>query len=382
MAKVLQTIQSMNIKSGGPTTCTHDLMEGIYVQSCNVDLMTLQDGCDLSLIAGHDRPWIKLIANDTFSPLFISKNFRKVLAESDYNLYHTNALWLYVNHITCKIAREKHKPYIISPHGMLYPSALKIKVWKKKPMLWLWFNKDIHHAACLHTTCYEEMQHCRTFGYKGPIAVIPNPVVIPNEIVAKKCIPSEKRIGFIGRLHPIKKVEALIYGMAYAIEQGAPSFQLDIMGTGSKDYEIFLRKEVNRLGLDSKVNFVGFVSGKEKYERLSNLWALFVPSVQENFGMIVPEALICGTPVYASKGTPWEELNSHGCGWWHKNSPDTIASIILELFSKNESELLQMGKNGRTLIEQKYEQAKVARQMLRLYEWILNGGNKPEFVYE
>ena len=51
------------------------------------------------------------------------------------------------------------------------------------------------------------------------------------------------------------------------------------------------------------------MQGREKYERLANIWTLFVPSAQENFGMIVPEALICGTPVYASLGTPWGELN-------------------------------------------------------------------------
>lgn len=41
-----------------------------------------------------------------------------------------------------------------------------------------------------------------------------------------------------------------------------------------------------------------------------------------------------------------------------------------------------MGGRGRALIERKYEQLHVASMMRVLYEWLLNGGEKPEFVYE
>ena len=71
------------------------------------------------------------------------------------------------------------------------------------------------------------------------------------------------------------------------------------MGSGSREYEEFLRNETSHLGLNDIVRFLGFVYGPDKYDKLSKLRALFVPSLQENFGMIVPEALICGTPVYA-----------------------------------------------------------------------------------
>lgn len=47
-------------------------------------------------------------------------------------------------------------------------------------------------------------------------------------------------------------------------------------------------------------------------ERNMNVWLIFglclYLAYKENFGMIVPEALICGTSVYASLGTPWGEL--------------------------------------------------------------------------
>ena len=97
--------------------------------------------------------------------------------------------------------------------------------------------------------------------------------------------------------------------------------------------------------------------------------------------MIVPEALICGTPVYASLGTPWQELEQNNCGWWRDNSPDSIAEVIIELMSLDDETLFKKGCNGRTLIEKNYEQHKVAGMMSELYRWLIEGGNKPDFVY-
>lgn len=405
---VLQTIQGLSAKSGGPSTCTFDLMEGLFDLrengiGCNVDLLTVSSDD----ILGKGRPWLKEEDDDCKTALAFSKNMSKALDASDYDVYHANALWSYSSHITCKIARKKNKPYVLSPHGMLYPTALAISRWKKWPMLKLWFNKDIHSATCLHATCYQEAEYCRQFGYKGPIAVIPNAVVFPEgvELKSESLDLRDKRgrriIGFLGRLHPIKKVEQVLYALAklkceklMVIDERGFSTETNriddvlcfqIMGKYDEAYEQWLKDEVNRLGLEDCVEFVGFVSGKEKYDRLSRLSALMVPSAQENFGMIVPEALICGTPVYASLGTPWGELNEYHCGWWKDNEVDTIADVIKEILSKSDAELREMGKNGRLLMEEKYEQHIVAGMMKRLYEWIyigkMDSSLKPKYVY-
>ena len=482
--KTLQTISGLSAKSGGPSTCTLDLLNGLYDIHAGVDLLTVSSPD----ILGAGSLWLKVEPCDYKTPLGLSKNIKRALVESEYDLYHANALWSYTVHETCKVSRQKGKPYILSPHGMLYPTALAIKRWKKVPMLWWWFNKDIHEATCLHATCQQEAEYIRQFGYKGPIAVIPNAVVFPgylrevqrvqgvrmvqedkkafgekavltktektadvssdsaslslsehaseiesalsssvaysaNGVVTNtddssaknskniftensraihdnlrseekdsvdtcNSCSKKKTIGFLGRLHPIKKVENVLYAMDKLRAEGLElrdklSFQ--IMGKYDDQYEQWLKDEVKRLHLEDCVEFVGFVSGKDKYDRLSKLSALMVPSAQENFGMIVPEALICGTPVYASLGTPWSELNECNAGWWQDNSPATITKVILDILSKSDEELRAMGANGRKLMEEKYEQHKVAAMMKRLYEWIVDDkmvkDKKPEFVY-
>lgn len=378
--KILQTISGMSATSGGPSTCTRDLLNGLdAIYPGAVDLLTFESSNSDNL--GKGSRWLIEITDDSRTPLRISSNFRQAISQSNYDLYHCNALWMYCNHVTCRYARQIVKPYVLSPHGMLYPTALSIKSWKKKLMLWAWFNNDILHANCIHATCEDEMRYCRQFGYKGPIAIIPNPVVIPEGVCRKVAIDQHPAIGYLGRLNPIKRVENLLQGAAIALKNGCRFFTIEIMGSGSREYEEFLRNETSHLGLNDIVRFLGFVYGPDKYDKLSKLRALFVPSLQENFGMIVPEALICGTPVYASLGTPWQELEQNNCGWWRDNSPDSIAEVIIELMSLDDETLLKKGCNGRTLIEKNYEQHKVAGMMSELYRWLIEGGNKPDFVY-
>lgn len=377
------TIPGLSAKSGGPSTCTLDLMEGLYDHGAEIDLLTVSSND----ILGRGRPWLKEVPNDYKTPFAISHNIQQFIRKSDYDLYHANALWMGSTHDTCRLARKKGKPYVLSPHGMLYPTALAVSSWKKKILLRLGFKKDIMMATCLHATCQQEAVYCRQFGYKGPIAVIPNAVVFPEGVELKDRIyrdeKGRRQIGFLGRLHPIKKVELVLYALDKLRDGGIKindllSFQ--VMGRYDEGYETWLKDEVSRLKLQECVEFVGPVEGKDKYERLSRLSALMVPSAQENFGMIVPEALICGTPVYASLGTPWSELNERNAGWWRDNRPETIANVINEILSLNDNCLLQKGRNGRNLIEAKYEQHKVAGMMQQLHEWCIKGGTKPVFV--
>lgn len=381
--KALQTIAGFGAKSGGTSTCTYDLMKALQENNCNVELLTPNVNDNTDSLMGKGEDWIKALDNDCKTPYGYSRNIKSFLEKTNYDIYHTNGLWMHCNHITCAIARRKGKPYIITPHGMLYPAALKRSYWKKWPLIKLFFNKDIMQATCMHATCTQEMENIRAFGYRGPIAVIGNPANIPPYINELKGRDKERRFstfGFLGRLHPIKKVENLLYGVAECTPEKRKQMRLVIMGKGDEQYEQFLRKEVERLGLTGNVEFKGFINGREKFEQLSQLDALFVPSDFENFGMIVTEALACKTPVFASLGTPWEELNKRKCGWWMDRTPENIANVMSQIIDMSHEEIDAMGERGCQLVEEKFTAISVATQMKELYEWILGKKEKPDFV--
>lgn len=375
--KILQTIAGFGAHSGGTSTCTYDLLSAMRVIGCDVDLMTIQS----TDLMGKGEAWIKALPNDAITPYGYSRNMNRFLKQNDYDLYHTNGMWMHCNHATCVTARKKDKPYIITPHGMLYPQALARSAWKKKILLnFGGVNQDLRLADCIHCTCKEEMMHYRNLGYKNPVAVIPNPVPVPsfvNDLIHERYI---KRIGFLGRLHPRKNVESLLdawISLGIAVKDA----RLVIMGKGEPQYEQMLKERVRQHGLKN-VEFAGFVTGREKFEQLASLTALCVPSDFENFGMIVTEALSVGTPVIASLGTPWEELNTEHCGYWVKNDVPTLAGTIADVLSLSAEEIARMGENGKRLVQAKYKDTQVALMMKQLYEWMLNGREKPDFVYE
>ena len=64
---------------------------------------------------------------------------------------------------------------------------------------------------------------------------------------------------------------------------------------------------------------------------------MILPSKSENFGNVVIESLIEGTPVIASKGTPWEELDENRCGFHIDTSNSSLLiSKIKEIINSDE----------------------------------------------
>ena len=378
--KILQTIAGFGAHSGGTSTCTYDLLTAMHGIGCDVDLMTVNVKDPTDKLMGQGEKWIKALDNDCRTPYGWSPNMTRFLRASDYDIYHTNGMWMHCNHETCTIARQKDKPYVITPHGMLYPQALARSAWKKKLLLNLGgVEKDLRHATCIHATCDVEMKHYRDLGYTNPVAIIPNPVPIPSFINELSSDRPTKRIGFLGRLHPRKNVKGLIEAWI-SLGNEIKDAQLIIMGKGDDEYEATLKTLVRQHSLNN-VQFSGFITGRDKFECLASLTALCVPSDFENFGMIVTEALSVGTPVIASLGTPWQELNTEHCGWWVDNDVETLADTISQALSLPQEEIEKMGNNGKRLVNDKYRDTQVAAKMKQLYEWILNGGVKPDFVY-
>lgn len=378
MIKVLHTINAFTALTGGTATCTYDLLCAL---NNHTDLLAqILVTQPVQPLMGNGEEWIISVKNDEKTPFGISSNLYNALMRTDADIYHTNGLWRYCNHAPAVVARKKSKPFVLTPHGMLYPEALAHSKWKKKLLGYACVNRDIREAACIHVTCEEEMQHIRELGLTNPVAVIPNPV---PESSLKENVPKAKKVtfGYLGRLHPRKKVERIIEALALLPTEEQTQCELVIMGSGEPSYEVSLRERVAHLSL-SDVHFLGFVEGDAKERQLAQIHALFVPSDFENFGMIVAEALRGGTPVFASIGTPWKVLNEKGCGWWQEPTPEKIAAVMREIVTMTPEKLDEMGRIGQKLVAEHFSDQVVSQQMKELYQWIITKQNKPSFVYE
>lgn len=379
--KILQSISSMGVNSGGPTTCTFNLLKGIRGLGVNAHLLTYNVSSPSDKLISQSTEFMRII-NAPSSPRFgYSKKWRAWLEQhTDYDLYHANAIWQYPTHATVNAAIKNEKPCIISTHGMLYPEGLKKSKWIKKVSLFLYQNRDLKRATAFHATSEQENKFIREFGLVQPIAVIPNAIDTSNfgtpNFEPKK---GKRKVGFMGRLAPIKNIESLIGAWALA----APitnNHELVIMGDGDMNYKKQLLRLAQNLGV-TNITYTGFVTGEAQDRLLSELSYLVLPSLSENFGMVVPEALWKGIPVIASKGTPWQVLETNKCGWWTNNDSRSLAQVLKEALLMDETERIAMGKRGNSLITENYTLKAVGQMMKEFYEWVILRGEKPDFVY-
>lgn len=377
--KVLHTISGLNCSSGGPTACTYNLLKGLRSGGVEADVLTLKPLDPADKIVGDDD-FIIAVDNDAANPFVYSRNFRDYIKmHGKYDIYHANGLWTYPTYITAKAARKAGKPYIIAPHGMLYPQGLVSKPWKKRLALALFQKNDLDHAAALQATCVQEAEYISALGFKKPIAIIPNSLPTNDIKPVRETGNSIRKFGFVGRIHPIKNIDVLLAAWA-KLGAKTKDCELVIVGDGDAVYKNRLMEFVSENSLEN-VRFPGFLTGKELTGTVRSFDYQMLVSKSENFGMVVPEALINGIPCIATEGTPWEELNRYGCGWWIKDGIENLADTIAAAIELPEEGRRKMGARGREMIISNYSVNAVAEKMKRLYNWILEGGDNPDFIY-
>ena len=81
------------------------------------------------------------------------------------------------------------------------------------------------------------------------------------------------------------------------------------------------------LQIADRITWTGLIKGDLKFGAIRASEVLFLPSHQENFGIVVAEALACGVPVLISdKVNIWREVQSDGAGLV---APDNLAGACL-----------------------------------------------------
>ena len=259
---------SLDVKSGGPALSTYLTIKGLRNTGVDVEMVMPPLGEEGKLIA--DDVNLHYTAPVKNSRMEYMPRMNQLLKElPQYDLYHVQGLWQWLGHSVASYARKQKKPYVITLRGMLYPQALAHSTLIKKISLALYQRNDLRRAACIQATCKEEMNYYRELGFTNPVAILPNPIEVDG-IIERPIPPKTKlRIGYLGRIHPRKRIERLIYAFDALCDE-LKDAELLIIGAGDKQSEQFLREEVIRLNLHN-VRFAGFLTGEEKDKAILSL---------------------------------------------------------------------------------------------------------------
>jgi glycosyltransferase involved in cell wall biosynthesis len=294
------------------------------------------------------------------------------------DLVHDHGLWQPCHHQVARVCARRGIPRIASPRGMLEPWALQYKRWKKQMAWWLYQRRDLRSAKCLHATAKQEVAAVRNLGLPNPIALIPNGVVVPPLMSESRSQRSEVRKAlFLSRIHRKKGLLNLVKAW-HELKPGG--WQLIIAGPDEGGHLAEVQAAVRACGLEKQILFQGEIMGEAKIQCYADADLFVLPSFSENFGLVVAEALSCGVPVITTRATPWEELETHRCGWWIDIGVEPLAAALREATSLSDQERCEMGQRGCRLVEEKYSWPQIGRDMLAVYQWVLGQASRPQCV--
>jgi glycosyltransferase involved in cell wall biosynthesis len=314
-----------------------------------------------------------------FTPKLLSflKNARQ-----NYDLVIVHGLWQFTSFATWLSLAKTNTPYVVFTHGMLDPwfnRAYPLKHLKKIIYWRLAEHKVLRDAACVLFTAEEErvlaaqsfrpyqareavvgFGAAETVGDAGELSTMffgQHPSLIDKQILL-----------YLGRIHEKKGCDLLLRAFAQ-IKHKFPRTQLVIAGPVSGKYAERLHQDDS---LSDKVTWTGMLTGDLKQGALYAASALVLPSHQENFGVVVAEALSCGLPVLISnKVNIHREILADCAGFVENDDLPGTEKLLTEFLTLPASESKQMRLNARACFERRYSIDIVLSKLLVLLQNII-----------
>lgn len=294
------------------------------------------------------------------------------------DIYHLHGSWLLAMQAGAAEAASRRKPYLVELMGSYTDYELRRKPFRKALARLLYQDRILRSAACLHVNAPEEGKMLRKLGFKNPIACLPVGVDVVetrrllSEIAQGQTCRSRPYVLYLGRIHPTKGLEELISAWRQ-VSVEVRDWQLVIAGCGEVEYEARCKLLSRDLVDTDACEWIGRVDEEEKVRLYRDAGAYVLPSLNENFGNTVAEALTCETPVITTFNTQWTMLEARECGWLATPDADSLAQAILRCLRSGATEQKRRGLRGRMMVESEYSIEVVVANMVELYRGIIGG---------
>ena len=339
---------------GGPIVAVHGLCRALVARGHDVTVFTTNvDGN-----AESDVPLDREVLLDgvrvryfasTLRRLYVSPAMRSALRDiGSFDLVHNHSVFLWPTMAAARAAKKQNVPYVISPRGMLVRDLIKRKSrFVKSAWIRLIERRSFADAAAIHFTSERELLDARETRIP-----IPRPFIVPNgiDVIPRPDVPRDPdTVVYFGRINWKKGLDRLIAALP-------PHAKLIVAGNDEEN----LTPKLRELARGRDVEFRGPVYGDAKWELLARAGAFVLPSLSENFGNVVVEAMMMSTPVIVS---PEVGVAS--------DVASAEAGVVTHDFASAISDVLRdprdYGRNGRALVESTFTWPAVAERMEHEY---------------
>ena len=277
---------------------------------------------------------------------------------ASYDVVFINCIWQYNTLAAYRALAGTKTPYGVFTHGMLDPyfkGNFPLKHIKKTIYWHLFLQRILRHANTVMFTCEEEKILARQSfpRYQVRETVVPYGIFGPDcdcKVAAEEFLSRwpelrGKRLAIsIGRIHPKKGTDILIEAFAASLARD-PEWRLVIAGPD----QIGLRQQLEalalRLGVSDRITWTGMLQGTLKWGAFTASEVFVLPSHQENFGIVVAEAMVCRLPVIISdKVNIWREVTNYRAGLVCDDTVEGTRTCLLrwQSLSLQEREVLRV----------------------------------------
>jgi len=184
---------------------------------------------------------------------------------------------------------------------------------------------------------------------------------LPRDLLAPSLVPRGGYLAFLGRISPEKRVDRAI---AIARAVGVP---IKIAAKVDRVDEEYFRAEIEPLLKLSGVEYIGEIDDRRKSRFLGDARALLFPiNWPEPFGLVMIEAMACGTPVLAFEAGAVHEIIDEGVtGYIVRSVEEGICKIGAVM-------ALDRGRVRRRF-EERFTATRMANDYVRVYQMLIDG---------
>ncbi|MEQ9423717.1 MAG: glycosyltransferase [Cyclobacteriaceae bacterium] len=244
-------------------------------------------------------------------------------------------------------------------------------------------SKNLKHAEAVFSTSNSMADHVKSFfNYSSKIWVTPFGVDLdtfhPGDIIAKQ----EITLGTVKKLESKYGIDLLLKAFKKLLESNDPvvkikPIKLLIVGSGSKKGKLLRLSK--RLKIEDSVQFINHIphSMVPHYLRQLDVYFALSRSDSESFGVAILEASACQVPVITSnKGGLPEVVRNEETGYIisEENIDEIVEKSVMLI--NNEKLRAELGKNGRSFVQNNYSEELTVEQMIRSYREVLSINRK------
>lgn len=381
--RILHVIPSVNAAAGGPVEGLKQLCHVYQLGGHEVEVASL-DSPKMAALHGFPArvfplgPGLGLYGYTPGAAKWFKQNLQR------YDVVFINCIWQYNTLAVYRGLEGTATPYAVFTHGMLDPYFKKRYPLKhiKKLIYWrVFLQKILSNATTVLFTCEEEKLLARQSfpGYQVRETVVPYGTFGPNcdlveareEFLTQWPILRGKRLAIsMGRIHPKKGTDILIKSFASTLAKD-PRWYLVIAGPDQVGLRKALESLAARLGITDRVIWSGLLTGSLKWGAFAASELFVLPSHQENFGIVVAEAMACSLPVVVSnKVNIWREVEGYGAGLVCDNTEAGVRSSLTQWQSLSEPEIAALCIRSKRCFDELFNYDATSKRALEIVEYV------------